>query len=283
MISAPDTAVLVAAGAGAGAVNTVAGAGSMLSWPAMLAVGVPPVQAAVANTVGLLPGSLSGLHGYRRHLTDDRRLMAALAVVAVIGASVGGGLLLVTPSRQLPTVAAVFLVLAAALVLAQPHQNRLRSTLATARPQPPSAARPATTDRHAAVMIVRPPSDPCAKRRGGTAALLGAVGAGSLYSGYFAAGLGLVVWASLSATLPAGTDIQRIHALRMWIATVITAAATVVFTVSGQVLWPVVAALGTGSLLGGRLGAWLAPRLPPGAVRWFAAAIGVLCAARQTL
>lgn len=231
----------------AGAVNAVAGGGSLLTFPALLAVGFSAVPASITNTLGLLPGYLGGAHAYRAEIAVQRGRARALAVPAGLGAVAGALLLLLGPESVFEAVVP-FLVLAAGLLL---------------------AAQP----RVSALVV----------RRGRVTAdvprvLLAVTFAGGAYGAYFGGALGVILLAALGSVL--AEDLQRINALKSFLSLVINAVAVVVFVASPHVHWGVVAVMGVGSLLGGRLGAGVARRLGAAHLRRvvvaFALVVGVV-------
>src|SRR6476661_1832089 len=116
-------AVLLA-GLAAGTINTVVGSGTLITFPTLLAFGVPPVTANVSNTIGLVPGSVSGAVGYRRELSGQRRRVLRFGAASVLGGATGAVLLLVLPASAFKAIVPAFIVLALALILLQPALNR---------------------------------------------------------------------------------------------------------------------------------------------------------------
>ena len=127
-MSLGEAVALVAAGAAAGTINTVVGSGSMVSFPVLLAFGYSPVVANVTNTVGLVPGSLSGVVGYRHELEGQRRRIVRFVPVAIVGAMAGAALLLSLPASAFDAIVPAFVALALVLVLLQPRlADRMRA------------------------------------------------------------------------------------------------------------------------------------------------------------
>jgi uncharacterized membrane protein YfcA len=134
------TAALVGvAGLAAGTINTVVGSGTLITFPILLALGVPPVTANVSNTIGLVPGSVSGAWSYRRELADQRGRLIRLGSASLVGGIAGALLLLVLPAGVFKFVVPVLIILAVGLVVAQPWLARRM----TGADHPASAARPA--------------------------------------------------------------------------------------------------------------------------------------------
>lgn len=227
----------------AGAVNAVAGGGSLLTFPALLAVGFDAVPASITNTLGLLPGYLGGAHAYRAEIADQRGRARALAVPAGLGAIAGALLLLLGPESVFEAVVP-FLVLAAGLLLAA--QPRV-STWVARRGQ-------ATSDAPPVLMVV--------------------TFVGGAYGAYFGGALGVILLAALGSVL--AEDLQRVNALKSLLSLVINSVAVAVFVLSPHVHWTIVAVMGVGSLLGGRLGAGAARRLGAAQLRRVVVAFALL-------
>jgi uncharacterized membrane protein YfcA len=242
-VDAIEAIALVAAGAGAGAVNAVAGGGSLVSFPALLAVGYAPVAANVTNQVGLVPGYLGGSHGYRAELAGQRGRARSLGVAVGLGAAAGSALLLLAPAGSFRAIVPYLVLLACALLALQPALMR-------------------AAGRH------RAPHP-------GTALHLGTFAAG-VYGGYFGGALGIVLLALLGALLEDG--LQRLNALKGMLSLLAGLVGAVVFAVFGPVAWGAAALVAGGSLIGGRAGASLARRLHPSALRWGIVTYGVAAA-----
>lgn len=235
--------VLTAVGVLAGAVNAVAGGGSMISFPALVAMGVPPVTANVTNSVAALPGYLGGSLGYRAELAGQGPRIARLTLVSVAGAA-AGALTLLAVSAEVFRAVVPGLVLGSALML-----------------------------------LVQPRVAAWSARRGGgprPGALLSAQFAVAFYGGFFVAGLGIVMLAALGMLLDDTT--QRLNALKGVLSLVVGAASAVAFVFLTAVAWGPAALLAVTGLVGGRLGVLAARRVPSAALRWTVAAWGVAVA-----
>lgn len=241
--------LLVLAGLGAGTVNGVAGGGTLVSFPALLAVGVPALQANVTSTIGIWPGYLGGVAGFRSEVrAQPRRRLLVLCCVALAGAVGGSVLLLLTPGSAFKAVVPYLVLTACALFALQPALTaRLRR-----------------------------------REQGiGTGSLpLAAAGTlvGSVYGGYFGAGLGVILLALLAVTLP--DDLVRTNGLRAVLSLAVNTAAAVVFAAAAHVAWGDAGLLAVTSLVGGYAGARLARRLPPLVFRVIVIALGLFTAAR---
>jgi uncharacterized membrane protein YfcA len=232
-----DTCALLAAGFAAGAINAVAGGGSLITFPTLVAIGLPPVPANVTNSVAVTPGYLASVYGSRTDLAALARTRNLLVLVpaAVLGSVVGCTLLLVTPARAFEVVVP-FLVLGATAVLA--FQRRLRA-------------------------VVGHPREMTERRQGVALQILVFVGA--TYGGYFGAALGIMLVAALGLVLD--ESLARINALKNAISAVVAIATVVAFGVFGPVNWAAAALVAPASMAGGYLGARLARRLPAGLLR----------------
>ena len=242
--TAGQLGLLAVAGLLAGAANAVAGGGSMLSFPALLAMGIPPITANVTNSVAALPGYLGGSLGYRPELVGQRGRIVALGAVSALGA-VGGAVTLLAVSAEAFRAVVPWLVLGSAVLLAA---------------QPSLAAW-------------------LARRRDGATggpALLAAQGIAAFYGGFFMAGLGIVVLAALGLFLDDST--QRLNALKGVLSLVVGVAVTVAFVFLTPVAWGPAAVLAGTGLVGGRLGVHLARKVPAAALRWTVAAWGAVIA-----
>lgn len=250
-----------AAGFGAAMMNAIAGGGTMLTFPALLAAGLPPVLANTTSTVALGVGMPGGVWTFRRHLPAVSGWIVPLGVVSVLGGVAGGMLLLALPSEVFSAIVPWLLLLATALfVLNEPLvrwlQGRQAALLAGSGKTPG-----VPTDLKAAELS--------APRPWGIAfqALVG------LYGGYFGAGIGIMMLASLS--LLGLRDINRLNALKALLALLVNSASIVYFIARGYVHWPLALCLMAGSIPGSIVGARLAQRIPARWVRLIAAVIGV--------
>ena len=230
----------------AGLVNAIAGGGSLITFPTLVALGLPPVTANITNTVALCPGYLGGALGQRRDLAGQGR-RAALILPAAALSGLGGALLLLRTGDRTFEVAIPFLLLFAALLVAV--QDPLRAwLLGTGRP---AGAR---AERWAAVPI----------------AIAG------VYGGYFGAGVGVIFLAALGLVI---TDsLARISALKQLVSLVVNLAAAGVFLASGRIEWPFVAVMAGAALAGGALGGRVASRIPARVLRATVVVLGVALA-----
>lgn len=242
---------VLAAGLAAGTVNTIVGAGSLITFPTLLALGYSPVVANVSNTIGLVPGALSGSIGYRRELHGQRDRLGRLGAAAVVGGITGGVLLLVLPSSVFDRVVPVLILAACLLVALQP---RISGWVQSRR-------RPSTAGKH----------------HGGPGLYASLVGA-AIYGGYFGAAQGVLLIALLAIFLD--DHLQRLNAAKNVLAVLVNGVAAVLFVAMAHVAWEVAALLAVGSVLGGQLGASVGRRLPPGLLRGVVVVVGVAVAIR---
>jgi uncharacterized protein len=240
--SALEYAFLGAAALAGGAINAVAGGGSLISFPALLAVGYPAVDANVTNIVALLPGYAGGTAAYRRELEGQRERGIALGVTCALGAAAGTALLLAVSRSTFEAIVPFLVLLACGLLAAQPLLNRL---------------------------VGHPPGH-------GSAALHAAVFAGAVYGGYFGAGLGILLLALLATFLD--DDLQRLNALKGLLSLVVAVVSAVGVALFGPVAWVAAAVMAACSVVGGYLGVGLARRLDDRALRWGVVAYGVVVA-----
>jgi len=228
--------------------NTVVGAGSLVTFPTLLAVGLDPITANVSNTVGLVGGSMSGAAAQGRELAGQRARIRALAPAAAVGGLTGAVLLLVLPSAVFDAVVPALVAMGCVLVLVQPW---IRAALA---------------------------------RRGGTAgdrrrlALLLGVFLAGVYGGYFGAAFGVIVIALLGALV--SDTFQRLNATKNLLAAIVNGIAAVTFAIAAPVDWPVAVVIALSSILGGQVGARVARHIPETPFRIGVAVVGLIVAAR---
>lgn len=246
-----EAIVVLLAGVAAGTINVAVGSGTLITFPALLAVGYPPLVANVSNTVGLVPGSLVGAWGYRAELQGRRALLLRAAGAAVAGSLTGGGLLLALPDAAFEVVVPFLVALAVALVAFQPRLNLA------------FAAR-------------RARADPA----GGPALLLGFFACG-LYGGYFGAAQGILLLGLMGVALAGG--LQEHNAIKNVIAGLVNGVAAVLFLLVADVAFAPAALIAVGSAAGGVIGGRLGRRLSPGALRALVVLVGLAALAQLVL
>lgn len=262
-----EVAVVAAAAFVAGAVNSVAGGGTFFSFPALLAVGVPPVVANASNAVALWPGSVAGTWAFRRELRRFAPQLPWLSAIALVG-GLGGGLLLLRTSNARFSVLIPWLLLLATLLFAfsGPLSNGIRTLSSRAR----ARVVPRTGDPCRAQS-----GDPSSRRFGVGGYLFQAVV--SVYGGFFGAGMGILMIASLA--IQGFDDLSEINALKNWLATVIYSVAVVAFVLAGAVSWPHTLVMVVTATIGGYVGAAWARRIPPRLLRRFIVGFGAVLSA----
>lgn len=236
--------LLAGAGVVAGTVNTLAGAGSLLTFPALLAVGLSPLAANVSNCLGMIPGSFSGAYGMRDQLLGLRAQLVRWSLWAAVGSLIGAMVLLALPSAAFERVVPVLVGLAGVLVLVQPYVAR-RAGRAHGRRSRASGP---------------------------------AVGAVSVYSGYFGAAQGVMFIGVLGIVAP--QPLRQANAVKNVLAVTANGGAGLVYAVAAPVDWTAVLLLAVGTAAGGPLGAALSRRIPSGPLRLGIAAVALLVAAR---
>ena len=241
-MAAAEIAAIAAAGMAAGAINTLVGSGTLITFPVLLAFGYSPVTANVSNTIGLVPGSVVGAIGYRRELRGERTRTLRFAVASVLGGISGAVALLVLPDAAFEAIVPAFIAIALVLVVLQPRLDRV---VAEHRPPP---------DAH------------------GTGLPRVGVYLAGVYGGYFGAAQGILLLAILGLALP--DDLQRINALKNVLAGVVNAVAAMVFIAVADVAWGPAALIAAGSVVGAQLAARYGRRLSSRALRAVIVAVG---------
>jgi hypothetical protein len=259
-VTPAEIVVIAVVGFVAGTINAVAGGGSLLSFPALLWLGLPPLAANVTNTVGLLPGYLGTALAYRRELAGQRRLAVVSGLTALVGAGLGAALLLLLPPDVFTRAVPFLLVAGCVLIIVQPRLSRLLR-----------AARTNTGDTGGT-------------GTGGQGAVTGAhpiwayggILVAGVYGAYFGAGLGVMLFAVLATVL--NLALQEVNAIKGWLSLLINTLAAIAFAVFGPVHWVAVLVLATTSLAGGHLGGRMARRLSDRMLRLCVLAVGIAAA-----
>ncbi|HEY1672903.1 MAG TPA: sulfite exporter TauE/SafE family protein [Streptosporangiaceae bacterium] len=247
-LGAPEAVAVFAAGIAAGGINAIVGSGSLITFPTLLAFGVPAVTANVSNNVGLVPGNVSGAYGYRKELAGQWKRLARLASASAIGAVAGALLLLKLPAGTFKVIVPVLILIACVLVIVQP---RLNGWLAERRGEP--------------------------SQYGGPVLWAGVCGSG-IYGGYFGAAQGVLMIGLLGIFLD--EPLQRINGLKNVLTFVVNGTAAIVFIAVTHVDWILAGLIAVGSTIGGYFGARYGRRLPPMALRILIVVIGVIAAVK---
>jgi uncharacterized protein len=245
-MSIGEVVTIALAGLAAGTINTVVGSGTLITFPVLLAFGYAPVTANVSNTIGLVPGSVSGAIGYRRELTGQRGRAIRLGSMSVLGGITGAVLLLVLPASAFKAVVPVFIAIALVLTVLQPRLN---------------------------VWLVK--REISLDGRGGPGAALVALAVYlvGIYGGYFGAAQGILLLGILGVAL--SQDLHRTNALKNVLAGLTNGVAGVYFVFAAHVDWGPAAIIAVSSIIGAQLGARYGRRLPPAALRALIVVVGV--------
>jgi uncharacterized membrane protein YfcA len=244
-----DVVLLAVAGFLAGVCNAVAGGGTLLTFPALMATGLPPVAANVTNTVAVWPGYLGGTSAFRDKLRGSRSFLTRLLVVALAGGTAGTILLLALPGKVFGTLAPYLVLGATAIFAVQPLLSRLLTRLT-----------------------------------GGSAAgapLLGGIFLAAVYGAYFGGGLGIILLAVLMLCVTA--EAQYLNGVKALLSLAVNTVALLAFVVFGQVHWAAVLIVGPLCLIGGTVGGRLAKRLPPLALRVVVTVFGLVIGVHMLL
>ena len=239
---------ILLAGLAAGTVNTVVGSGTLITFPVLLAFGYAPVTANVSNTIGLVPGSVSGAIGYRRELAGQRRRALRFGACSALGATVGAVLLLVLPASAFKAIVPAFIAIALALVVLQPRISR------------------ALAERESRV----------AHEHGILTPL--AIFATGIYCGYFGAAQGVLLLGILGVALP--QDLQRTNALKNVLTAIVNGVAGIYFVFAAHVEWAPAGIIAGASIVGGQIGAHYGRRLHPAVLRGVIVVVGVTAIVR---
>jgi len=246
MLSGSELALAGLAAAAAGAVNALAGGGTLISFPALVALGVPEVSANITNTVALCPGYLGGALAQKADLAGQKKRLMLLIPAGITGGLIGG-ILLLCISEQVFHILVPFLILLAAVLLAV--QNRIKTWIRSHTGHDGSDGRGC---RNAFVPV----------------------GLSAVYGGYFGPGLSVIVLAVLGLFFD--DSLTRLNALKQCISLAINVAAAVFFLFSGLVIWYLALVMAAGALLGGMLGGRIAGRINPGLLRGLVVVVGLV-------
>ncbi|OLR91469.1 sulfite exporter TauE/SafE family protein [Actinokineospora bangkokensis] len=247
-----ESLAVLAAGIFAGGINVVVGSGTLVTFPVLLAVGYPPIVANVSNTLGLVPGSITGAIGYRTELAGQRPRLLRLGLASLLGGVLGAVLLLTLPAEAFEGIVPVLIVVALVLVVLQP---RLSRALAARR----------TDD---------------AKPHGGALVWVGVFLTG-VYGGYFGAAQGIILLGLMGILL--AEPLQRLNAVKNVLAALVNAVSGVIFILVADVAWLPVVLIAVGSTLGGFLGAKVGRKLSPAILRGVIVVVGLAAIAKIVL
>ena len=248
-----DAVLLVAAGLAAGLMNSVVGAGTLVTFPTLLFLGYPPVLANVSNTVGLVPGALMGAIGYRATLRGRGPLVRRLLLATTFGGIAGGALLILLPGRAFDAVVPWLLLLAAVLAAIQP---RVAAAIATRRAARGQGEETGGTGVTAGVFV-------------------GILGTG-VYGGYFGAAQGVILLVILGLAI--GGPINELNGVKNVLGGAANLVSALLFIAVTEVDWTVAGLIAVGATIGGGLGGRYGRRLPSTALRALLVLIATIAA-----
>ena len=254
-MSAFEVVAILLAGVAAGTINTIVGSGSLVTFPTLLFFGYPPVVANMSNTVGLVGGGITGVHGYRRELRGAGQVLRRLVPASLLGGITGGVLLLVLPPEVFEVVVPLLIAVGVVLVMLGP---RLQRRAAERRRRDP-----APTPRSAGLGI--------------------GVFLAGIYGGYFGAAQGVILVGIMGALL--AEELQTINGIKNVLGLVVNAVSALVFIVvaGAEIAWWAALCLGVGAMIGGVLGARVGRRLPPPILRAVIVVVGVVAILQMTV
>jgi uncharacterized membrane protein YfcA len=245
-VSGLEAVAVLLAGVAAGTINAIVGSGTLITFPTLLAFGVPPVTANVSNNVGLVPGNVSSVLGYRAELTGQRGRLVRLGAASLVGGLAGALLLLRLPASAFDAIVPALIGLGVLLVVIGPAIQRRVAARAESRGGVPDHG----------VWWVWP------------AVLLTGV-----YGGYFGAAQGVLLMAVLG--IGVADTLQRHNATKNVLALVVNAVAATVFVLVAEIDWTVVALIAAGSIVGGQIGSTVGRRMPPTVLRAVIVVVGL--------
>jgi hypothetical protein len=242
-----ETLAIVLAAIIAGAINSIAGGGTLISFPALVWAGRAPIIANATNTVALWPGSFAGMVGFRRELSTIRRWLLLLTIPSLAGGALGAWLLLRTPERTFERIVPLLIFIATILLAAQEFISKRLGTVARAHENP-------TPGWVVFVFVFQ--------------------FAVAVYGGYFGAGMGILMLAALG--LIGLTDLHQMNGLKNLLAICINGVAAIYFAIAGAVVWRDGIIMAVGAIAGGYFGARVARRLGRKFVRVSVVVIGLV-------
>ncbi|HLM30457.1 MAG TPA: sulfite exporter TauE/SafE family protein [Solirubrobacterales bacterium] len=249
-MDALEALAILAAGVAAGAINAIVGSGTLITFPVLVALGYQPLVANVSNNIGLVPGAVAGVFGYRRELEGQRPRAIMLGVFSIAGGVAGATLLLVLPASAFEAIVPALIAIALVLVIAQPRIDRAL------------AHRPTPKGEHGVPLRT-------------------AVTASGVYGGYFGAGQGILLISILGIGIR--DRLQRLNGLKNVLAGLVNATAGVIFVFAANVDWGVAALIAAGSIVGALVGAHYGRRLEPNLLRAMIVVVGLVAIIRLLL
>src|SRR5688572_7144514 len=238
--------------------NAIAGGGTLLTFPALIALGIPPIHANATSTVALWPGALGSMWGYRSELGGSRLWALGFALPSLLGGAVGAWLLLRTPPDRFAALVPWLVLGATALFMVQRPVMRRFASSGRSR-----SSGLADADRDTMLTRSLPPSS-----------ILVFQFFVAVYGGYFGAGVGILMLAALG--FMGLNNIHRMNGLKNWGGLCMNAVAAAMFAFSTLVSWPIALAMAAGSVAGGYIGSRTAQRVPQELVRATVVGIGLI-------
>jgi uncharacterized membrane protein YfcA len=232
----------------AGAVNALAGGGSLITFPTLIFLGLPSIEANITNTIAICPGYVGGILAQLKDMRGQKKRLELFVCAGIIGGVIGGILLLHTSERLFRAIVPLLILLASGLLAIQnPIRKWLTRRLNLSAKAPKSRLMAATL-----------------------------IGLAAIYGGYFGAGLSVIVLAIMGLT--EDDTLTRLNASKQAISLSVNSAVAIYFMFSGRVVWPVALVMAIGTLIGGSLGGRFAGRIQPDTLRWVIVSIGVVVA-----
>ncbi|GAB3844111.1 sulfite exporter TauE/SafE family protein [Nesterenkonia populi] len=268
-------ALILLAAVWAGAINTVVGSGTLVTFPVLVAMGVPPVSATVSNAMGLIAGNFTGAWGYRREVIQVKSVLGRLIPASFLGGVIGATLLITLPEEVFGRVAPVLIVISLAMVIAQPRLSKWVKRRAAERTGDPDPDTPQPDD----------PPEVAAQKASDSVSwpLILLVFLAGIYGGYFVAAQGILLMAVLGIFLSA--TIQHANGVKNLLVAFVNLTAAVSYIIVDYlirdpddrvILWGVVLVIAVGSTLGGLIGAWVGRRLSPIVLRTVIILLGLV-------
>lgn len=270
--------LVLLAGIWAGAINTVVGSGTLVTFPVLVAMGVPPVSATVSNAMGLIAGNFTGAWGYRREIRQVRSILAKLIPASLVGGVIGATLLITLPEEVFGRAAPVLIVISLGFVILQPRLSRWVKARAAKRDQPVDAEEGEERD---VPEERKSPSMPAV-----SLVLILLVFLAGIYGGYFVAAQGILLMGILGIFLAA--NIQQANGVKNLLVAVVNLTAAISYVIvdflirepdDRVILWGVVLIIAVGSTVGGLIGAWVGRRLSPVVLRAVIVTLGLVALA----